>query len=393
LRVLLAVADWPWPPRKGHRLRTLQLAAALARRHQVTLLAPGAAGAEAGELAGAIERYRPVRWGFLPALLGALGSGRALEGALFAGGHFRRRLAELAPRADRVVLQLARLASVAPQLGTTPFYVDLIDCLSLNLERRAAFERRWARPLVAWEARRMAADERRLVGASAGAFVVCERDRRHLVDRVGLAEGKVHLLPLVVEPRDVRAAERPAAPPDRPRLIVTGNLGYFPTTEGIGWLLTEIWPELRARWPGLRLQVAGSRPGGKLRRLLGASGGELVEDPADLGALLRGADVALVPLRAGSGTPIKLLEAMAEGIPAIATRWAVAGVDAELAPFVAAADSPAEWRAALAGLLGEWERATARAAAGRRRLLELHAADRLAATVEKVLEEEPVEVP
>lgn len=393
MRVLLAVTDWPWPPRKGHQLRTLQVAAALARRHEVTLLAPGARGAAAGELAGAIERYRPARWGVLPALLGALGSGRALEGALFAGSHLRHRLAELAPRADRVVLQLARLASVTPQLGSTPFYVDLIDSLSLNLERRAAFERRWARPIVAWEARRLVADERRLVAASAGAFVVCERDRRHLVDRLGLAEAKVHLLPLAVAPRDIRATGRPAAPPDRPRLIVTGNLGYFPTAEGIGWLLAEVWPELRARWPGLRLEVAGSRPGGKLRRLLAASGGELVEDPADLGETLRRADVALVPLRAGSGTPIKLLEAMAEGIPAIATRWAVAGVDTELAPFVAAADSPAEWREALGGLLGDWERATERALAGRRRLLELHAPERLAAKLEMALGDWAVEVP
>ncbi len=392
MKVLLAVTDWPWPPRKGHRLRTLQLAAALARRHEVTLLAPATGGNPAGELAGAIERYRPARWEVLPALLGALGSGRALEGALFAGGHFRRRLAELAPRADRVVLQLARLAGVTPELGPTPFYVDLIDSLSLNLERRAAFERRWARPIVAWEARRLAADERRLIAASAGAFVVCERDRRHLVDRLGLAEAKVHLLPLAVEPRDVRAAGR-TAELDRPRLIVTGNLGYFPTAEGIGWLLAEVWPELRARWPGLRLVVAGSRPGGTLRRRLAASGGELVEDPADLGEQLRRADVALVPLRAGSGTPIKLLEAMAEGLPAIATRWAVAGVDADLAPFVTAADSPGEWCEALGSLLADWESARERAAAGRRRLLELHAAERLAATLERVLGESLVGLP
>ena len=75
-----------------------------------------------------------------------------------AAADLRRRLRELAQRFDRVVLQLVRLAGVTEPLAGTPWVLDLVDSLSLNLERRAALDRFWMRPLLRFAAGGLAAD-------------------------------------------------------------------------------------------------------------------------------------------------------------------------------------------------------------------------------------------
>ena len=135
----------------------------------------------------------------------------------------------------------------------------------------------------------------------------------------------------------VRAA-RPARPPGEAELAITGNLGYFPTARGVAWFLDEVWPEVARKYPRARLLVAGARPPRSLVRRVRAVGGRLVADPDDLPALLAAADLALAPLLAGSGTPIKLLEALAAGIPAVATPAAAEGLDPALARCVAIPD-------------------------------------------------------
>lgn len=378
MRVLLVASDWPWPPHKGHRLRTLQIAEALGGEHELTLLAPAGGDGPPPGFAARIERYRRSPLGVVSGLGRALAEGRALQSALFGSSALERRVEALARDSDRVILQLARLGPALRAAGATPCYVDLVDSLSLNLERRAVFDRPWLRPWIAWEARRMARDERRLVAASAGAFVVCERDRRHLVERVGAPPEKLRVIPLVVSiagapPEPIQES----APPARPRLVVTGNLGYFPTAEGVRWLLAEVWPLLRSRRSELRLTIAGARPPGRLRALAARAGAELVANPPELAAQLRRADLALVPLRAGSGTPIKLLEAVAEGLPVIATPWAIAGLVPELGRLIAAADAPEDWCATLERTLADWPSAVRRAEAARRLLQEHYGPERL----------------
>ncbi len=203
MKILLVSTAWPWPTRKGYQLRLLQLANGLARWHEVTLLVPastdpGEPGAPPGS-AFAIETFRLSRSAALSGVGAAFFGGRSLESGLVASPDLRRRLRELAPRFDRVVLQLVRLAGVTDPLAGTPWVLDLVDSLSLNLERRAALDRFWMRPLLRFEARRLAADERRMIAASAVALLVSERDRRHLAAALpaGLA-ARLEVVPLAL---------------------------------------------------------------------------------------------------------------------------------------------------------------------------------------------------
>ncbi len=105
----------------------------------------------------------------------------------------------------------------------------------------------------------------------------------------------------------------------RPALIFVGNLGYQPNCDGLLWFLGDVWPGLRDVVPGVTFMVAGSNPGQQLRRLCQQDGVELIVSPQDLAPLYRLADAAIVPLRFGSGSRIKILEAGAHGVPVIST--------------------------------------------------------------------------
>jgi glycosyltransferase involved in cell wall biosynthesis len=105
----------------------------------------------------------------------------------------------------------------------------------------------------------------------------------------------------------------------------------------------------------------------------------VARDPADLRPLLAAATVAVVPARAGAGVPMKILEAWAVGVPVIAHPWSAAGAGAVPGEDLLTAETPAEWLAALARLLGSPDDRRRLAAGGREHLRAAFAPAQLAA--------------
>ncbi|HNZ95728.1 MAG TPA: glycosyltransferase family 4 protein [Thermoanaerobaculia bacterium] len=385
MRILVVTSRWPWPARRGDQLRAHQLLAALTEDHEVTLLAPATAGLPPPVPLAGSERYRPdppPRHAL--AALRALGRGEPIQQSLFAAADLDRRCARLAPAADLVVLQLVRLAPCLRHLAGRPLLVDFIDCLSQNMERRAALDRLLWAPLLRAEARRLARAERRLLAASGCGVVVAERDRAALAALAGpeLAR-RLEVIPLAVPP----------GPPPAPvtgggqRLVLTGNLGYYPTREAALWFLDEVWPAVRAAHPDAELLLAGDRPPAVLRRAAGRAGARLSASPASLAEVFHGATLALAPMRAGSGVPVKVLEAWAAGVPVVASPEAAAGTTARPGEELAVAGSAAEWVTVIGRLLADPVARTRLAASGRARLVLDHAPAAVTAAWRRAVEQ------
>lgn len=377
MKVLAIVSRWPWPARRGDQLRAHQALAALAGRHEVTLLAPSSPGLPPPVALAATERYRPGPPAHrLAVALRSLLRGEPLQQPLFASADLARRAARLAPLADLVLLQLVRLAPLARQVAGRPLLVDFVDCLSGNLERRAERDHRPLAPLLRAEARRLACAERALLAASTLGAVVAERDRAALAAVAGpeLA-ARVEVIPLAVSPG--RAGGSASGGP--PRLVLTGNLGYFPTREAARWLLAEVWPAVRRARPEAELLLAGDRPPASLRRTAERAGARVDPAPASLERVLAGATLALAPMRAGSGVPVKVLEAWAAGVPVVASPEAAAGTTARPGEELAVAGGAEAWVTAILRLLADPAERARLAAGGRARLALDHAPARVEA--------------
>jgi polysaccharide biosynthesis protein PslH len=384
LDILLVTARYPWPPRRGDQMRAAQMVELLAPEHRVTLLAPAPpAGAPPPPPGAVVETYRaagaPARAG--GGLARAAARGLPLQSGLFYSADLRRHLHRLAPRADLAVLQLVRLAAHRGDLGAAPLLVDLIDDLALNFARRAVVDRWWLRPALALEARLLARAQRRLARQAAGLLLVSDRDRRELVRRLPAElAGRVWTAGLAVEPSPGPAVEPAPAQAETdaggpPRLVFTGNLGYFVNADAICWWLDAVWPALVSRRPDLRLAVAGDRPSSRVRRAVAAAAAAgppgavtLVESAPDLLPVLAGAAAALAPLRCGSGVPVKVLEAWSAGVPAVASSWAAAGTTGLPGEDLLVADSPGQWVEAILALVEDPAARRRLAASGRRRL-------------------------
>jgi glycosyltransferase involved in cell wall biosynthesis len=117
-----------------------------------------------------------------------------------------------------------------------------------------------------------------------------------------------------------RAAEQPV-------VVFAGNFEYHPNIDSVMFLTKSIWPEVQKRCPDLRLRLVGR--GDRFIRHLLPSGLEIeVTGPVDDAlAEIAAARIVIAPLRTGSGTRIKILEAWAAARPVVATSLAAEGLE------------------------------------------------------------------
>lgn len=110
-------------------------------------------------------------------------------------------------------------------------------------------------------------------------------------------------------------------------VVFTGTAGYGPNDDAVEWLLQEIWPDIRQRCPQACLTLAGRSAGSRwLPMTRGIPGVRVISDPIDMRPVLQGATLAIVPLRSGSGTRLKIVESMSMGVPVVSTAIGAEGL-------------------------------------------------------------------
>jgi polysaccharide biosynthesis protein PslH len=139
----------------------------------------------------------------------------------------------------------------------------------------------------------------------------------------------------------VRPAKRPFRPVGRGRTILfVGTLGYTPNFDAVMWFYARIFHRLqRALAYRLRLVIVGRQAPAALARLRRQRGIEVWENAADISKCYSAADLVIVPLRAGGGTRIKIIEAATYGMPIVTTRLGAEGTSFQNEADMLVADS------------------------------------------------------
>jgi glycosyltransferase involved in cell wall biosynthesis len=147
-------------------------------------------------------------------------------------------------------------------------------------------------------------------------------------------------IPLVPEP--------PHNPSDS--IVFSGNMEYHPNVDAVRFFRREIWPVLRDRHPSLTWRLVGRNPH-SVAAFTDDSRIQVVGSVADAIPELARSRIAVVPLRTGSGTRLKILEAWAAGVPVVSTTIGAEGLGARDGEHLLLADSAAAFADAVTRLL------------------------------------------
>ena len=203
-------------------------------------------------------------------------------------------------------------------LPLPPVILDLDDVEHLKMLRLQGDPSHGGSRRQAWLRAGLAMLSERNAAALARTVLVCsEADRRAL--RAVAPRARIEVLPNTA--RDVT----PLPPAETPAAIFVGVAYYPPNREAIRWLLTDIWPRVRARVPDARLLVVGEGAADAAGDAE-TPGVEILGFAPDLEPVYRRAAFAVCPIRRGSGTRIKIIEAALYARPTVATRIGAEGL-------------------------------------------------------------------
>jgi glycosyltransferase involved in cell wall biosynthesis len=140
---------------------------------------------------------------------------------------------------------------------------------------------------------------------------------------------------------------------NRNRIVFVGLMAYHANVDGMTWFTREIWPAVRKQMPDKVLTVVGANPTPEVLELRREPHVEVTGTVPDVRPWYAEAFAAIVPLRVGAGTRLKILESMAAGVPVVSTAVGAEGLDVTHGENILIADGAQEWADALAELQDE----------------------------------------
>lgn len=364
------------PPHHGGGIRLFNLIRQLSDRCDLYLLI-FLRGADDPEQRAALAPYckRVEFHSWTPNFDRHGGSLRPPNVQLFWDPRLAQRIRDLVAIHGIDVVQLECIETAPYSASCGPARVALaqydIGFLTAWRRRRAGFRRRFpdsrafGATLGDWM--RLLRYEIRVCARLDQVHVMSEHDRSFLGSFLPRGTEGVRVVPNAVD----TAAFAPPRPPEdgpgaRDGVLLVGNFEHLPNVDAFDHLVQDVWPLVRERRPDATLTVVGAAMPERLRSHDGADGIRVVGEVPDLRPYYHEHRVVAVPIRAGSGTRLKLFEAFASAIPAVSTALGAEGIELENGRHLLVADGAEALAEAILRLLEDddlWTRVAAEAIA------------------------------
>lgn len=360
MRSLFLTHRLPYAPNRGDRIRAYYLLREMSRFAEVSLFSLVHTDEEAAHVtdvpfARAVVSSRVSRVGNLVRASASLLSDRPLTHSLLDADDVQEKLTRMVRdhRPDVVVAYCSGMARFAlePPLDALPFVLDMVDVDSAkwaDLSARTTGPKKW---VYRREASTLRAFEAAVTSHSRATLVVNERERDTLAALAPGADVEV-----MSNGIDVDAFRAPAGTVRAPAVIFCGVLNYEPNEQGVLWFLEHVWPRVAAAQPKARFRIVGAHPTRAIQRAAAASTAvDLIGAVPAVQPHLWTSAVSVAPLHLARGLQNKVLEALAAGLPVVATSVVRAGLPADTQAACLEADDAEAFAGAVVSLLARGE--------------------------------------
>lgn len=375
MKILVVCHRFPYPPKRGGKIRPFNIVRHLSRTHAVTVASLARSPEEAEEgrgIAAHCEHYemavvRPVTQAArmvtrLPTLTPS-SMGYFYSSSLKAG--IDRLLAR--QRFDLIFVHCSSAAQYVADVDSIPKILDFGDMDSQKWLEYARYKPWPLAPGYWLEGIKLQREEKRL----ARRFDLCTATtaaERETLESYGTG-ASTDWFPNGVDTKYFVPDERPHDPG---AICFIGRMDYYPNQECMADFCANVFPVIRAQVPHATLSIIGANPSRQIQGLTAQPGVMVTGSVPDVRPLARRAAVMVAPLNIARGTQNKILEAMAMGVPVVTSSIAAAGVDAQPDRHFIVAGSHREQADAVVRMLTDPPHRARFAAAGRARMLSHH---------------------
>lgn len=360
MRVLQIAPRAPWPLDTGAKLRNYNLARVIAGHASISLLAFSEPGASPPKAENSYDQIVTVRrdpgYSFGKLLRGAVGR-TPLPLLNYTSEEMKQTLARtLAENAfDLIQIESMHLMNYLPVIRAAD-YRPLVVCDWHNVESdlmrqyaesqsnvaRKTYARRTARLMAEFEARALEEFDAHIA--------VSEHDADRLRSVNSGARIKV-----IENGVDVAYYTGQDETKPKTRIVFVGSMDYHANIEAAISFAKSVWPAVHKARPEIIFTIVGRNPPSSVRDLMTNPGVEVTGSVEDVRPYYREAIMAVVPLKVGGGSRLKILEAMAAGVPVVSTALGAEGLQVRHDENILLADSTEELTQSIISMMNEPE--------------------------------------
>lgn len=373
MRILIITNSIPYPTTSGDRVRTYSLIRRIAREHQVWLAALLDRPEEVESIphmqefchrVEAANRQRSHPLAHLPGLLRYAVARKPLEFKFQHSEDLVHRIRCLVSSADFDVVHIepSEMALYLEALQPDAHYKRILVFHNVASDQYARIFRVDRRPVGRMRALLHSQEMRRWEPRYAERFDRCvtvsEADRRLLL--TANPRLQVHVIPNGVDTKVYQPLPQKGA---SPTLLFVGTMSYAACSDAVLYFCREILPHIRRMIGDVEMWIVGTDPPPDVRELDG-DGVHVTGQVEDVVPYYTSSSVCVAPLRAGGGTRLKILEAMALGRPVVSSSVGCEGLDVVNGEHLLIADRPDHFAQEMVRILtdrGLHERITANA--------------------------------
>ncbi len=365
MRILALSPHLSWPLYGGNMVRIYNLMRELARRGHELVFVAGYDGPPLGEehpikrLCREVHTYRPPasarRTNPARSALASVFSPLPYTAAKFSGREVPQIIREIlnAQRFDLIFANFAFMANLLPVdlARRTPVVLDEHESEGLLWRQYLREGGSGKRAFALLNLAKMGRFQKSVSSRIAALMSASEREaafaRTFLPSRVQL-----WVVPNGVDTEFFT----PATPASEPALVLCAGFSVYRNCEAAVWFVREIFPEVRKAVPETQFSIVGSNPPPEVRQLGETPGVHVTGTVEDIRPYYCRAAVSVAPYRYGEGTKLKVLEAMACGVPVVSTTIGCQGIEAQDGEHLLVADAPLDFAKRIVDLLRDPKR-------------------------------------